>query len=292
MDSLKSVKPGLLILVLVLILTGCATPVAASPGETATAILPTTTAIAALAPLAATIEATPTPAMPAATATATPASTALAASPVTAKTIPAGLTAPTATGQSILLVNVPLYQQPSGASCGPVSFTMAWDYANPKAPLEMQNVIQTAVEQKWYLPYDPLRIYTSPENLYKLAQYYANSKGQNPPEMGNVNVNDPTGAQAFLREQLSFGRPVIVDVMTVFKNGAFSTAHFVVVTGIDANNTVHVNDPYGYAAPYARHAMQRSVPWDTFWWLWRMNADPGGQGWWLVVNTSSQSSQG
>jgi len=100
-------------------------------------------------------------------------------------------------------------------------------------------------------------------------------------------ATDSEGAQAKLRELLAGGLPVIVDVtVSIARNGS-RAAHFVVVTGLDADGTVYVNDPYGEGLG----GQHRAVAWEDFYWAWQNNGDGhvGGHGWWLVAETPRES---
>jgi hypothetical protein len=126
-----------------------------------------------------------------------------------------------------------------------------------------------------YIPRDPARVYTSPQHLYEIGLRYGSV------EQGWV--VDELGAQATLRSLLQADRPVIVDVTVSISRGGSTAAHFVLVTGIDGDGTVHVHDPYssGFGA------RRRAVPWGDFYWSWQHNSDGavGGHGWWMAVDT-------
>jgi hypothetical protein len=127
-------------------------------------------------------------------------------------------------------------------------------------------------EKPLCLPRDPQRVFTPPVNLYEIALYYGH------PQMGWV--TDEEEAQARLRELLSRDLPVIVDVTVAMRRNESNAAHFVVVTGIGADNSVYVNDPYGRGTGGKR----LSVTWEDFYWAWQHNSDGpvGGRGWWMV----------
>jgi len=182
--------------------------------------------------------------------------------------------------------NLPLYYQLDYANgvnaCGPTSLAMVLDY-NSENPIGAQAVINYAIEERLYDPtggaYDPA--YTSPDHLYQLAQHYGT------PRRGWVRLDDSQDAQEKLRALLRLDLPAIVDV-TVYiapKSGIIA-AHYVVVTGIDADGTVYVNDPYGDG----NGAVRRKVPWEDFYWAWRSNDDEpyGGHGWWMVLLPESR----
>jgi Peptidase_C39 like family len=193
--------------------------------------------------------------------------------------------APETSPQGILLP-VPLIPQPTDTSCGPTSFIMAWDTVHPDQPLSLDVAIRTALRNRWLFDWDPQQVYMSPEHLGQLAAFYAGRGGYPMPESGVIDLSakDDTPALAFLRQQLSQGKPVIVDAMEIFFK-IHSGSHFLVVTGISANNTfITVNDPFGYLSPTTHKARRATLPWDVFKFLWQHNGDPGGQGFYLIVN--------
>jgi hypothetical protein len=130
-----------------------------------------------------------------------------------------------------------------------------------------------------YLPHDLAKVFTSPQHLYEIAQHYGD------PVQGWV--TDSESAQATLRELLAHGVPVIVDVTVPLVKGGSTAAHFVVVTGLDADNTVYVNDPYGEG----QGGQRRAVAWEDFFWAWQNNGDGhvGGHGWWVVSEAPQES---
>ncbi len=87
---------------------------------------------------------------------------------------------------------------------------------------------------------------------------------------------------ALLREKLTFGIPVTIDVLTRFDDPK-SEAHFIVVTGISTDPvsmdvTIYFNNPLT--------GQPESSPWAGkagVWNAWQHNGDPGGSGWWLVI---------
>ncbi|MCD4739235.1 MAG: C39 family peptidase, partial [Anaerolineae bacterium] len=185
-----------------------------------------------------------------------------------------------------LAEEVPLYSQLDNSgywepytSCGPTTLAMALN-CQQTGPTP-QEIIDYAIREELYLPSDPAGIYTSPSNLYKIAQHYRNSlQGQ---------VSAERESRALLRAALSLGLPVVVDVTVRIaredrESGDLPPAHFVLVTGIDADNTVYVNDPYGEQ----RGGERREVSWENFNWAWQNNSDiaVGGQGWWMVASLS------
>jgi hypothetical protein len=143
--------------------------------------------------------------------------------------------------------------------------------------------VDLAVRREYYEPDTPP--YTSPGNLYRTARHYG------APWQGWAPLNNDTQAQELLRTLLSLDLPVVVDVTTTIGITGIGTqdkhteeelyAHFVVVTGIDTNGTVTINDPYGGG----EGAENLTVSWPDFYWAWSNNDDGiyGGHGWWMVV---------
>jgi uncharacterized protein YvpB len=177
---------------------------------------------------------------------------------------------------------VPLYSQLDNVgtewtSCGPTTLAMALNYsAIGPSP---QEIINYAVNQTGqdgtplYIPRDPEQVYTSPQHLYEMAEQYGR------PQAGWV--ADEKEAADKLRALLNDDLPVIVDVTVSLSRYGTTAAHFVLVTGIDEDNTVTVHDPYGAG----RGAQVRTVSWEDFYWAWQNNSDGrvGGHGWWMVV---------
>jgi hypothetical protein len=193
-----------------------------------------------------------------------------------------------ADGMAVLLAAVPLYSQldNEGArwtSCGPTSLAMALNYhgadTTPRAVIDYATTHTGQDGEQLYKPHDPARVFTSPQHLYEIAAYYGD------PIQGWA--TDQESAQVKLRELLAGDLPVIVDVTVPIAKGGSTAAHFVVVTGIDADNTVYVNDPYGEGLGGQR----RAVAWEDFHWAWLNNGDGhvGGHGWWMVAETPPES---
>jgi predicted double-glycine peptidase len=174
---------------------------------------------------------------------------------------------------------VPLYNQlprwPSG--CGPYSLAMVLSFTY-RVYFDPDRLAREAVTAGLFTPYLPP--YTSPVGLAQLAMPYS--------LVSSGNIKDEAQAQTFLHDQLQAGLPVIVDVMIVFQSGAWpnpENTHFVVVTGMDADHHVYVNDPLGYRDANHKTASRRTVAWDTFWYMWQNNGDARGtgNGWWLTL---------
>ena len=184
----------------------------------------------------------------------------------------------------ILLTAVPLYSQLDNVgaewtSCGPTSLAMTLNYlgqeTTPQVVVDYATTHTGTDGELLYKPRDPAKVFTSPQHLYEIAGHYGE------PTQGWVTSREE--AQAALRALLNGGLPVIVDVTVSLAKGGSTAAHFVVVTGIDAEGTVYVNDPYGGGLGGQR----RAVAWEDFYWAWLNNGDGhvGGHGWWMVVET-------
>jgi predicted double-glycine peptidase len=158
------------------------------------------------------------------------------------------------------------------SSCGPASLAMVLNYQ--RTGPTPQDIVDYAFGAGLYRPGDPEKVYASPENLYNTATNYGM------PVAGNV-TTDEKAAQALLREKLSSNLPVIVDVTVALRTQGGTTAHFVVVTGTDAND-VYVNDPYTGGTG----GSSRTIPFKDFFWAWQHNSDAArnsGGGWWMTV---------
>jgi len=188
----------------------------------------------------------------------------------------------------VLLAEVPLYSQLDNVgvewtSCGPTSLAMAlnYDVDGPSTQVIVDYAIGHVGQdgEQLYKPHDPAKVFTSPQHLYEIAQHYGN------PVQGWV--TDDEDALQQLRVLLAEGLPVVVDVTVALAQNGSTAAHFVTVTGIDFNDTVYVNDPYGQGWGGQR----RAVAWEDFYWAWQNNGDGyvGGHGWWMVAEMPAQS---
>ncbi len=173
-----------------------------------------------------------------------------------------------------LLLEVPIFQQAQGTSCGEAVIAMTYNYAHPDDPITEAEVIEYATTSEYYTPEQfP---YTSPANMLKITQHYTN-------EFSSGKVYSAGQGLSLLMNKLSKGDPIIIDVLSDFADPE-SEAHFIVVTGIsmDASrdNTVviHYNDPFTGTKKTDDWASAQGV-----WNAWHMNDDPGGAGWWLVL---------
>jgi uncharacterized protein YvpB len=193
-----------------------------------------------------------------------------------------------AESREALLAMVPLYSQLDNVgtewtSCGPTSLAMALSYHGagtmPQAVVDYGTTHTGLDGEQLYKPHDPAKVFTSPQHLYEIAAHYGD------PVQGWA--TDSESAQTILRELLADDLPVIVDVTVSLARGGSTAAHFVVVTGIAADSTVYVNDPYGGGLGGQR----RAVAWEDFYWAWQYNDDGyvGGHGWWMVAEMPEAS---
>jgi hypothetical protein len=169
---------------------------------------------------------------------------------------------------------VPVLKQSRGTSCGEAVIAMTYNYAYPSTPITEQAVIEYATANGYFT--EDLPPFTSPANLVKIADYYADN-------ISTGTVFSSGQGLSLLREKLQKGEPVIIDVLSNFADPE-SEAHFIVVTGISVdaarNNAVliHYNDPLT--------GMPKVDDWEGsygVWNAWWTNGDPGGPGWWLVI---------
>jgi len=180
--------------------------------------------------------------------------------------------------QQSLILQVPTLQQSSGTSCGEAVITMVYNYAYPQTPIYEQDVIAYATAEGYFT--ENISPYTSPANMVKIAEYYADDVST-----GGV-INSGQGL-SLLIQKLRNGEPVIIDVLSNFTDPE-SEAHFIVVTGIsvDPNRenalVIHYNDPLTGTYESADWAGKEGV-----WNAWKNNRDPGGPGWWLVISPPS-----
>ena len=175
-------------------------------------------------------------------------------------------------GKMNLPVNVVV--QSKRTSCGEAAIVMAYNYAHPETRLNESSVIEYALEQGYYT--QRKFPYTSPENMIKIAEHYADT-------VSTGTVDDANEALTLLIEKLTSGDPVIIDIRTLLYDPQ-SGAHFVVVTGleIDPDNPnatkIYYNDPLLNKS--------RSSYWlgsEGIWNAWKNNRDPGGSGWWMMI---------
>jgi hypothetical protein len=174
-----------------------------------------------------------------------------------------------------ILLQVPVLQQSRGTSCGEAVIAMTYNYGYPNTPITEHQVIEYATANGYFT--EDLPPFTSPANMVKIAEYYAD-------DVSTGTVVTASQGLAVLRQKLRNGEPVIIDVLSDFRDPE-SEAHFVVVTGIavdaarDNAVVIHYNDPLT--------GTQKVDDWDGsegVWNAWRTNGDPGGPGWWLVIS--------
>jgi hypothetical protein len=175
-------------------------------------------------------------------------------------------------------LGVDVIRQLKSSSCGEAMITVAYNYAYPLAPIQEQEVIDYAISNGYYT--EDLPPYTSPSSMVKIAKYYAD-------DVSSGTVTNSDQGLILLIRKLQKGEPIIIDVLSNFKNPQ-SEAHFVIVTGIsvdqDRGNTVviHYNDPFTGGKESADWLGREGV-----WNAWQNNDDPGGSGWWLVISPHS-----
>src|SRR5215207_6107650 len=139
-----------------------------------------------------------------------------------------------------ILLQVPVFQQAEGTSCGEAVIAMTYNYAHPDTPIREAQVIQYATENEYYTP--GIYPYTSPANMLKITKYYTN-------DFSSGKAYTASQGLAVLLKHLRDGEPIIIDVLSDFSDPE-SEAHFIVVTGIatdpSRNNAVviHYNDPF------------------------------------------------
>ena len=161
-------------------------------------------------------------------------------------------------------------------SCGEAAITMAYNYVYPESGVTEQEVIEYAIKEGYYT--ERKFPYTSPENMVKSAEHYADAV-----TAGAVQTADE--GLALLIDKLTGGDPVIIDILSRLDDPK-SGAHFVVVTGIE----IDPKNPNGTKIIYndSQLGRSRSSPWlgsEGIWNAWQNNGDPGGPGWWMVITS-------
>lgn len=173
-----------------------------------------------------------------------------------------------------LLLNVPAIRQAALTSCGEAAITMAHNFLHPESPLNERGVIESAAANGYFT--ERRYPFTSPEDMGNIARQYSTG-------VSSGIVHDPDAALALLKSNLRRGHPVIIDVL-VRRYQPGSGAHFIVVTGLSVDKErgnaimVHFNEPLTGTKEKARWAGAEGV-----WNAWLKNGDPGGSGWWLVL---------
>lgn len=179
--------------------------------------------------------------------------------------------------QGPIQLQVNTLAQSRATSCGPAAITMAHNYAYPEDLVSEQMVIEYAVAAGYFT--EGRTPFTSPANMIRIARHYAEGV-----ESGHV-FSSRQGL-ALLIQRLQAGEPVIIDVFTRLDDPQ-SEAHFIVVTGVsmDPNRenavVIHYNDPLTGRDESADWAGSEGI-----WNAWLNNKDPGGSGWWMVIEVS------
>jgi hypothetical protein len=162
-------------------------------------------------------------------------------------------------------------------SCGPAVIAMAYKYAYPETRVNEERIIGYAAKEKYYIENKPP--FTSPENMVRIAEHYA--------EEGTVSTGAVKTADeglALLKEKLTAGEPVVIDVLSRLYD-LDSGAHFVLVTGIKLDENpnklkLYFNDPLTGTNRWAYWLGGEGV-----WNAWINNDDPDGPGWWMVLSS-------
>jgi len=176
--------------------------------------------------------------------------------------------------QNPLNMEVPVVMQSIGTSCGEAAIAMAYNFAYPQTPISEQEAIDYATKQGYFTEDTPP--YTSPANMVKIAEHYAES-------ISSGRVHDPGQGLRLLAQHLQVGTPVIIDVLSDLTD-LHSEAHFVVVTGMSIDPerengiAIHYNDPLTGSLESASWSGAEGI-----WNAWQNNGDPGGPGWWLAI---------
>lgn len=164
--------------------------------------------------------------------------------------------------------------QSKWTSCGEAAIVMAYNYAYPETRLTEKEVIAYAAQHGYYT--ERRFPFTSPENMVKIAEHYADT-------VLTGHVDDADEALNFLIATLTSGDPVIIDIRSRLYDPR-SGAHFVVVTGLELDpenpnaTKIYYNDPL--------MEENRSSYWlgrEGVWNAWMNNGDPGGAGWWMMI---------
>jgi Papain-like cysteine protease AvrRpt2 len=177
--------------------------------------------------------------------------------------------------QEPLDIQVDAIQQSRSTSCGEAVIVMAYNYADPQAPIHEQDVIEYATTQGYFTEQIPP--FTSPTNMVKIARHYTD-------KISSGTVLSSNQGLLLLIQRLRAGEPVIIDVLSNFSDPD-SEAHFILVTGVsmdpnrDNEIIIHYNDPLT--------GTKESDDWsgrEGVWNAWQNNGDPGGPGWWMVIS--------
>jgi hypothetical protein len=176
-----------------------------------------------------------------------------------------------------ILLEVPPLTQSQSTSCGESVIVMAYNYAHPQSPLNETDVIAFAEERGYFT--ETQEPFTSPVNMVKITRHYTL-------DYSSGNVLDADRALVLLISNLKKGNPIIIDVLT-YLDDPQSSAHFVLVTGVTTHADdssiimIHYNNPLTGVLEVARWDGETGI-----WNAWQNNPDPGGSGWWLVIDTN------
>ena len=177
--------------------------------------------------------------------------------------------------QEPLDIQVEAIQQSRSTSCGEAVIVMAYNYADPQAPIHEHDVIEYATTQGYFTEQIPP--FTSPTSMVKIARHYTD-------KISSGTVLSSNQGLLLLIQRLRAGEPVIIDVLSNFRDPD-SEAHFILVTGVsmdpnrDNEIIIHYNDPLT--------GTKESDDWsgrEGVWNAWQNNGDPGGPGWWMVIS--------
>jgi RHS repeat-associated protein len=183
----------------------------------------------------------------------------------------------------ILGINV-IGQDKGSTYCGQAAFAMAWNFKHPESEVTFDNLKLLADDRGFHTENEP---YTSPKQMQAMAEMFATRNNSALPISNNIDTSNKDAALSFLINELSNGNPIIIDVTTKIGNPSkrINDAHFILITGYNPNtNEIEYNDPYGYQndkIDWNPGIYQKSFV--DIWRSWSGNLDPGGQGWFMVV---------
>ena len=173
-----------------------------------------------------------------------------------------------------VILDVPAIAQSQATSCGEAVIVMAYNFAHPQTPINETEVIQYASEKDYFTELE--EPFTSPANMVKITRHYT-SRYSN-----GIALSSDMGL-AVLIQNLKDGNPIIIDVLTHLDDPT-SSAHFILVTGISLSTDsilIHYNNPLTGQAESAVWEGETGI-----WNAWQNNPDPGGPGWWLVIDAN------
>ncbi len=158
-------------------------------------------------------------------------------------------------------------------TCGPTALTMILNAYG--IPVTKNDVAKYAYDNKLYLPHDPNKVFTSPEDLAKLARYFVRiHKGM------TYRVESGSTTYEYLKERVNSGTPVIVDLRIgagVQISATGGGSHFAVVERIE-NGTVYLKNPYD--------GSQSSVTETLFKGAWEDVPRDNVKSWYLLIKPS------